>query len=182
MRRHVGAAVLAVVLGGVALAAFALVSDAAAGGARGRAAISRCVSSGLVIWVEKPAGNAAAGSRYYFLRFTNLSGHACTLRGYPGVSAVSLSGGQMGPAALRGSNSKAAQTLANGATVTALLKIAVAGIFQGCHPQLAAGLKVYPPGDTASKIVPFPLEICSHAAVMGIGEVGPSTNTELEIP
>jgi hypothetical protein len=32
----------------------------------------------------------------YYLEFTNLSGHACTLAGYPGVSAVGLSGGQLG--------------------------------------------------------------------------------------
>jgi len=41
-------------------------------------------------------GDGAAGSVYYTLQFTNLSGHACTLRGYPGVSAVSLSGHQLG--------------------------------------------------------------------------------------
>jgi hypothetical protein len=64
--------------------------------------------------------------------------------------------------------------------VSALLKITVAGIFQGCHPRLAAGLRVYPPGDTASKIVPFPLQTCSRAPVMAVGEVGP--NRELEIP
>jgi hypothetical protein len=46
----------------------------------------------------------AAGSIYYHLEFTNLSGRACTLVGYPGVSAINLSGHQLGSAADSGRN------------------------------------------------------------------------------
>jgi hypothetical protein len=33
-----------------------------------------------------------------------------------------------------------------------------------CHEVLAAGFRVYPPGATASKLVPFPFEACSSAS------------------
>jgi hypothetical protein len=60
------------------------------------ASTPRCVTPGLVIWLDVPPGNHYAGGAAYYLEFTNLSGHACTLRGYPGVSAVSLTGRQLG--------------------------------------------------------------------------------------
>ena len=69
-------------------------------------------------------GSQYAGGAYYTLNFTNLSGHACTLRGYPGVSAVSLSGGQIGSPASRGTATPKVVTLANGATAHAVLQAA----------------------------------------------------------
>ena len=71
-----------------------------------------------------PLGNSYAGGDYYYIQFTNLSGHACTLRGYPGVSAVSLSGQQIGSPARWGSPSTTTVTLANGATAHANLQVA----------------------------------------------------------
>jgi hypothetical protein len=71
-KRAVGAVVRAAALATAALALPALLTNTAEATDRGHAATSRCVSGGLSIWVEKPAGNAAARSRYYFLRFTNL--------------------------------------------------------------------------------------------------------------
>jgi Domain of unknown function (DUF4232) len=38
-----------------------------------------------VVWLNTQADHAA-GSSYYELEFTNLSGHACALQGFPGVS------------------------------------------------------------------------------------------------
>jgi len=180
MRRVVGGVVSVALLAAAVLPALPLAPGASA--APGHAAASRCPASGLSIWADKPAGNAAAGSRYYYLRFTNLSGRTCTLHGSPGVSAVSLSGSRLGPPAGHPLQRNPAQTLANGATASALLKIAVASFFAGCHPRLAAGLRVYPPGSTASKIVPLPLQVCSRASVTAVGEVGPSNGTELDVP
>ena len=45
--------------------------------------------------------NGAAGSMYYPLQFTNLSRHACAMRGFPGVSAVDRNGHQLGSPASR---------------------------------------------------------------------------------
>src|SRR6516225_4874064 len=50
--------------------------------------VPACTAGDLGAWVAITQGNGAAGSIYYPLQFTNLSGHACTMRGFPGVSAV----------------------------------------------------------------------------------------------
>jgi hypothetical protein len=125
----------------------------------------RCATSGLVIWLETQ-GNGALGSIYYNLDFTNLSGHACTLVGYPGVSAVNLGGHTLGSAASRDNfHAPVVVTLAAGATARAVLRIVEAGNFppSTCRPLTAAGLRVYPPNQTASKVVPFPFSACSRS-------------------
>jgi hypothetical protein len=128
------------------------------------AAVPQCPTSGLVVWLNT-RGNAAAGSSYYTLEFTNLSGHSCTLKGYPGVSAVGLNGAALGSAASREPSSTAAVTLANGSAATVVLRIVVAQNYPAskCHSVTAAGLRVYPPGQTAAKLVPFPFSACSKA-------------------
>ena len=119
----------------------------------------KCPTSGLVVWVDTN-GDGAAGSIYYTLEFTNLSGSSCTLTGYPGVSAVGLNGHQLGER--RGHDPATAAhtvTLANGATKTATLRIVEAGNFPSaqCHMTEAAGLRASirrtrrPP----AKLVPF---------------------------
>lgn len=154
---------------GSALAAclLALGAAAAASGKSAHAAgatTARCKSSGLVLWLDTQ-GSGTAGSSYYKLKLTNLSGHRCTLRGYPGVSAVNLAGRQLGSRASREHVGKVKRvTLKQGATATAVLRIAEAGNFPTakCHMRTAAGLRVYPPGETSSKIVPFPFSACSR--------------------
>ena len=58
-----------------------------------------CQTPGLVIWLDT-SGNGAAGTTFYELHFTNLSGHACTLNGFPFLFAVNLAGHQVGPRAV----------------------------------------------------------------------------------
>ena len=144
-----------------ALAAIAATASPAAT----TATTPRCATSGLVIWLETQ-GNGALGSIYYNLDFTNLSGHACTLVGYPGVSAVNLGGHTLGSAASRDNfHAPVVVTLAAGATARAVLRIVEAGNFppSTCRPLTAAGLRVYPPNQTASKVVPFPFSACSRS-------------------
>jgi hypothetical protein len=139
----------------------ALVSSAG-----GASAAPRCTTGKLVVWLVNPRGGAAAGSTYHKLALTNLSGHACALLGYPGVSAVDVRGHQLGRAASRDpAVAPHLVTLAKGATVTALLQIVDVFNFSGsaCHRVTAAGLRVYPPGATRSKVVPFPFAACSRA-------------------
>jgi hypothetical protein len=122
-----------------------------------------CNTATTVIWLYIPAGSAAAGSSYFDLRFTNLSGHACELGGYPGVSAVNLAGHQLGNAASSvGAPGLARVDLANGATATSTLRITDVGNFPAasCPQMAAAGLRVYPPNQKASKVVPFPFSAC----------------------
>ena len=139
------------------------------------ASMPRCATSGLVVWLDLPPGNHYAGGAAYYLEFTNLSGHACTLRGYPGVSAVSLSGRQLGSPAGWGSPATTTVRLASGATATADLQIADPGDGTRCllpppwkqpwRPgtlPTAAGLRVYPPNQFASKVIPYPFSACAH--------------------
>ena len=149
-----------------ALAAFAaLTFQAATTGPAGAAGTPSCATSGLVVWLDT-RGNGTAGSVYYELKFTNLAGHACHLLGYPGVSGVGLGGHRLGsPASRNHAHTPSVVTLARGATAEALLQIIDAGNFSSasCHQVTAAGLRVFPPNQTASKVVPFPFRACSRS-------------------
>lgn len=147
----------------VALVAAAPAAPSAAHARTVRAA-AKCTTAGLVVWLDT-AGNAAAGSTYFTLKFTNLSGRTCTLVGYPGVSGVDLAGHQLGSAGSRNPSNVGVVTLAPGATANAVLRITVAGNFPPsiCHRVSAAGVRVFPPNQRASKIVPLPFDACSKA-------------------
>jgi hypothetical protein len=128
-----------------------------------RRAAASCKTSGLVVWLDT-RGNAAAGSVYYTLKFTNQSGRTCSLIGYPGVSAVDLRGHRLGSAGSRTPSGVHLVSLPNGATASALLRIAQAANFpeSACHRVAAAGLRIYPPNQTASKVIPIPFDACSR--------------------
>src|SRR5450755_947451 len=91
-RRLAAAAAIACVAALTPVAALAATSSAAPAAGR----TPSCATSDLVVWLNVPPGNHYAGGAGYYLEFTNLSGHACTLSGHPGVSAVSLTGRQIG--------------------------------------------------------------------------------------
>src|SRR6202044_2434660 len=104
--------------------------------------VAALAPAGLVVWMTYDP--SAAGTFYYPLNFSNLSGHACTLRGHPGVSAVSLTGRRIGIPATWGSPGNArlrTVRLANGATATAALTIRDVGAYSPgtCHQVKAAG-------------------------------------------
>ncbi len=148
-------------------------------GVRLRALPKACATAGLVVWAYADYGGGYAGGYAYTVGFANLSGHACTLRGHPGVSAVSLAGQQLGSPAGGGSGTPATVTLANGATATARLDIGDAGAW--CQPVTAAGLRVYPPGQRAAKIVPIPFGACPHAGPVWM-HAGPVQDTGPDQP
>jgi hypothetical protein len=131
--------------------------------ARPAAATPGCQTPGLVIWLDT-SGNGTAGTTFFKLHFTNLSGHACTLNGFPFLFAVNLSGRQVGRRAVFRKPAPHLVTLANGKTATALLGIVDTGAFapSACRPVTAAGLRVFPPNQTRSKLVPFPFRTCSR--------------------
>jgi hypothetical protein len=148
----------------ICAALIAAVAVAPAPAARSTSA-SRCATSGLVVWINT-TGDGTAGSIYYKLEFTNQSGRACSLYGYPGVSAVNLSGHRLGSAGGRSATSRPRViTLANGATATTNLQVTEAGNYpsSACHMTNAAGVRVYPPNQTASKVVPFPFQACARS-------------------
>jgi Protein of unknown function (DUF4232) len=143
--------------------AAALAAAATTTGAAPAAAPAACKTAGLVVWVNTN-GNAAAGSTYVTLEFTNQSGHTCTLSGYPGVSALDLRDHALGSPGGRNPSTVRTVRLTNGATASAVLQIVVAGNYPPakCHRSAAAALRVYPPNQTASKVVPLPFEACSR--------------------
>jgi hypothetical protein len=142
-------------------------ADATLTSAKGAAAAApQCPTSALEVWIGLGAGSAAAGSNYYPLEFSNISGTTCTLYGYPGVSAVGSNGAQLGSAAGRNpAVTPQTVTLAPGATVHTVLQIADVYNYptSTCRPAAAVGLRVYPPNQTASTAVPFTFEACSAA-------------------
>ncbi len=157
----VGAVALAL-LGGSAFAAVASAAPRASSVPR----VAACTTGGLVEWMDTD-GNGAAGTIFYTLEFTNLSGHTCTLRGYPGVSGITLSGAQIGSAADRdGTSPVRTVTLREGKTATALLGIVDTGDFSrsACRPTTAAGLRIYAPNQTVPKSIPFPFSACARSA------------------
>ena len=139
------------------------VSTVSAAPSATQAAPPACASSGLVTWIDTN-GNGAAGTIFYRLQFTNLSGHTCTLRGYPGVSGIDLHGHALGAPAIRQTGPVHRITLTNGATAKALLGIAESSFFPPatCQPATAAGLRVFAPNQSVAKTVPFPFGICTH--------------------
>jgi hypothetical protein len=161
-RKFQALAATAVVAGAGAVAAI-VPAVAASASQAAPATTPRCGNSAVRAWLGVP-GDGAAGSFYYQLELSNISGHTCTLYGYPGVSAAGPGGVQMGSAAGRqAGDPEHVVTLANGATAHVLLRIADTGAFSpsACGPKNAIGLKVYPPNDTASQFVPLTFSACS---------------------
>lgn len=170
IRRAVIAAsitVAAAALPAVALASPATTTTAQRATAQTAAATTgagRCLQSQLRAWVGEP-GDGAAGSTFYQLELSNVSGTACTLLGYPGVSALTA-GSQDGSAAERTTtNPPALVTLAPGATAHSVLQVDDTGVFDPgeCAPVTADTLRVFAPGDFNALEFPFAISACSAA-------------------
>jgi hypothetical protein len=150
----------------VPMLTLALLAAAVLAAPAAQAAAKPCSSSGLVIWAGEEAGGGTAGSVYYRIEMTNLSGHACTVSGYPTVGAVNLQGGRIGAAATHEPGKKAHTVkLAPGGSAVATLRIVDALNFpkNKCKPTLAAGLRIGVPGGSGSKIAPLAFETCAVA-------------------
>lgn len=154
-----GTAAVAVGIGSAVWASASASADSAA-------SIPKCTTADLAVWVSVDEGSGAAGSVYYPLEFTNISGHTCYLYAYPGVSAVSSSGKQLGSAASRDAVVKPeVVNVAAGGTAHATLRYIDAEVATapGCKPADAAYLKVYPEAQTTARTALFDLPSCSAA-------------------
>jgi hypothetical protein len=134
-----------------------------------------CTTASLDVWLNTN-GNGAAGSSYYSLNLTNLSASTCSLYGYPGISAITQAGVQVGSAASRSSahavsvitltsarSAKGLETSTAHNTATVVLQITDAENYPqaSCVPITAAGLRVYPPNQKESTVVPYPFVACA---------------------
>lgn len=116
--------------------------------------LARCTTGELSVSLGE--GGAAAGSVYRALVFTNAGSRTCELRGFPGVSYVAGDDGhQVGPAAAMSGERGGQVPIPPGGTAQAQLQLANVQNFDpaDCHPVPVRGLRVYPPGDTASLFV-----------------------------
>jgi hypothetical protein len=142
----------------------ALASDTARTAAT---AVPACTAEDLGVWVAVSQGNGAAGSLFLPLQFTNLSRHACAMRGFPGVSAIDRNGHQLGSPADRDHVVPARTVvLAAGATAHTILRYSDVEVTTapGCHPVFSTfELRVYPPGQRQATLAAFDLQACSHA-------------------
>jgi hypothetical protein len=154
----------AILLPAVALASSAG-SDSAAKTTQAHAvAQPSCRRGWLTSWMGVP-GNGTAGSTYYDLEISNISGQTCTLYGFPGVSALGAGGKQLGSAAARNNGyTELTVTLAPYQTAHAVLQITDVGNFsrRACRPTTADALRVYAPGDYASLKFPFSFQACAR--------------------
>src|ERR1700691_2918412 len=101
-----GLAALALTAAAVAIPTTALAASrrpakpAHAARAAAEAVPPRCGTGALTAWLGIP-GDGFAGGVNYQLELSNTSRHACSLYGYPGVSALGSGGHQLGSAARR---------------------------------------------------------------------------------
>jgi hypothetical protein len=150
----------ALALGVTSVAVLGAATAATAAAGRPAAALPACTTSQLTGWLGVP-GDGAAGAVFYQLQLSNVGSSACTLFGFPGVSAVSPGGHQLGRAAGRDYTKPAfTQVLPPGATVHSVLRIADPGVI-GCPTAIAAGLRVYPPNQFGALFVPFRFQTCT---------------------
>ena len=137
------------------------------------AAVTMCATSALKATVNTAKPGAAAGSIYYPLDLTNISGSTCTVFGYPGVSFVTgPSGTLIGRAATRNPVKPATTvTLAPGQVAHATLQVAQAGNYDPaqCKPVTAHWLRIFPPGQTAPLYVSFTTKACSARLPHSVG-------------
>jgi hypothetical protein len=139
-----------------------------------------CPTSALRVSVSASQG-VAAGSSYYPIVFTNISGAACTLYGYPGVSFVAAAGGsQIGiPATENPAHPRQLITVAPGQAGHAELQVVNAENYPpaNCGMVAAHWLRVYPPNQTAPLYASFTAQACTKPrTILSVETVQPGTS------
>lgn len=130
-----------------------------------RTGAADCTATGLRVSLG-PGTRVTAAVTRYALEFTNVSGAACALAGYPLVTAYRGDGVQVGPAAARDPSAAARRVLlAPGRTAHAVLDAWVP--VARCRPVRVSGLRVAVPGQTAAWYVKRPLTTCAVRAARG---------------
>jgi hypothetical protein len=161
---------------GTAVLAVALTRAPAQGGVSLSSDVSArvCATSGLQAWLGLGATGATgatgetgirpAQGTYYTLEFTNVSDRACSLFGYPEVSAYLDSPkarGPIGSASARDTSVRPKPvTLAPGATAHAELRVTVQPA--DCAKVTAEELRVALPRQDRPAIVPVHITVCSQ--------------------
>ncbi|MBY8878378.1 DUF4232 domain-containing protein [Actinacidiphila acidipaludis] len=170
----------------VAVAALGVVPATASAAApvRDTSGTPMCATSQLTASLGDSEG--AAGSLFRNLVLTNHSATACHLTGFPGVSLLDGGGKQIGLPATREHEGYRSVVLRPGGTASDTIH--TINHMGGCLPT-SASLRVYPPGNRASLVVPAkiancdnlftitPLAASSAGNPVGSGPTGGSTPT-----
>jgi hypothetical protein len=163
-RRLTAVAAVAVTACGISTAAYAATTSPAA---HARPATSVCTPASLRTWVDVRLRTESAGITYYPLEFTNTSHATCSLSGYPAVSAISKSGGQLGSTATHGMQLVVPLVvLAPGATAHTIIAYHGGMVSAGgrCGSvDTATRLRVYLQGLKGAAYAGLSFRACSHA-------------------
>jgi hypothetical protein len=138
---------------------------------------SPCAASGLQAWLGLATTGSASvtgigervepGRTYYTLEFTNVSARACSLDGYPVVSAYAegrAGGSQLGSTATWDTSVRPQPvTLAPGQTAHSVLGVTSTRTFQStaCAQVTASELRVTLPDQVRPSFVPIDVAACS---------------------
>ncbi|MFI7010032.1 DUF4232 domain-containing protein [Streptomyces sp. NPDC050145] len=156
---RVTAVTLTAVLAGLGAAGTASSSPPAAAAAPTSGSPRTCALSDLYLSMGRKEG--AAGSLYWTVRFTNTSTTSCSLRGYPGVSALDTAHRQIGPAAHHTGEHYSTVRLAPAHSASAVIRTTNGPLGGPCLPT-GTYLRIYPPGSYHATLVPAHWTICSH--------------------
>ena len=124
-----------------------------------------CATSGLQAWLG--LGTAAtAEDTYYTLEFTNVSDRACSLFGYPDVSAYRDTPKVRGPIGSAAAHDTSVRPkpvmLAPGATAHAGLRVTVSAQSAICVQVTAEELRIALPRQARPAFVPAHIPVCSQ--------------------
>jgi len=126
-----------------------------------------CLSSDLQ--AKLGASQGTAGTIYQLVVLTNISGSACTLYGYPGVSFVTGPGGSIigAPATRNAATGDKLVILTPGGQAYSAVGVVDVGALSAskCQPGKADWLQVYAPGDTGALYVRYSSQVCTRATV-----------------
>ena len=129
-----------------------------------------CATSGLQAWLglgpASVTGIRPAEGTYYTLEFTNVSDRACSLFGYPEVSAyrdTPKARGPIGSAAARDPSARPKPVmLAPGATAHAGLLVTTSAEQVNCVRVTVEELRIALPGQARPAFVPAHIPVCSQ--------------------
>lgn len=126
--------------------------------AREATAVPLCQTSRLHITVRSDGGIGR-----YVVEFTNVSRAACSLRGYPSVSAYGPGKRELGTAGARDTSVAVRLVVLRRGESAASPVAATARSLptRRCRPVTAAGLRVVPPGQRAGSLIQQSLTACS---------------------
>jgi hypothetical protein len=126
------------------------------------AIIPRCTAGDLAVWVNADSADGAAGTIYYHLDFTNISGATCHLYSWPGVTARNKAGKQLGVPAVRTSAIPATYVnIPPDGTAHSVLGYVDVQVSKSCKPVTATSVKVFPPDDAGAQWAYFPVSACT---------------------